>query len=51
MGYFPDSIKVQPSLTDKSLALETVDPKRLGVDLHGCKTLGVQSGPIDNVQM
>ena len=40
MGYFPDSIKVQPSLTDKCLALETVDPKRLGVDLHGCTTLG-----------
>ena len=43
MEYFPDSLKVQPLLTDKYLALGTVDPKGLGVDLHGSTTLGVQS--------
>ena len=42
MGYFPDSLKVQPLLLDKYLALGTVDPKDLSVDLHGCTTLGVQ---------
>ena len=42
MEYFPDSLKVQPLLIDKYLALGSVDPKVLGVDLHGCITLGVQ---------
>ena len=42
MGYFPDSLKVQPLLIDKCLALGTVDPKDLSVDLHGCTTLGAQ---------
>ena len=43
MGYFPDSLKVQPLLIDKYLDLGTVDPKVLGVDLHDCTTLGIQS--------
>ena len=43
MEYFPDSLKVQPLLIYKYLALGSVDPKVLGVDLHGCTTLGVQS--------
>ena len=43
MEYFPDSLKVQPLLIDKCLTLGTVDPKGLGVDLHGCTTLGAQS--------
>ena len=43
MGYFPDSLKVQPLLMNKYLGLGTMDPKVLGVDLHGCTTLGVQS--------
>ena len=42
MYYFPDSLKVQPLLIDKYLVLGSVDPKGLGVDLHGCTTLGVQ---------
>ena len=40
--YFPDSLKVQPLLIDKYLALGTVDPMVFGVDLHGCTILGVQ---------
>ena len=48
MGYFPDSLKVQPLLMNKYLALGTMDPKVLGVDLHCCTTLGVQSWPIEN---
>ena len=43
MDYFPDSHKVQLLLIDKYFYLGTVDPKNLGVDLHGCTTLGVQS--------
>ena len=43
MEYFPDNLKVQPLLIDKYVAIGTVGPKGLGVDLHGCTTLGVQS--------
>ena len=48
MGYFPDNLKVQPLLMNKYLALGTMDPKGLGVGLHGFTTLGVQSWPIEN---
>ena len=40
MEYFPDNLKVQPLNSDKYLALGTVGPKVLGVDLHSCTTLG-----------
>ena len=43
MEYFPDNLKVQPLLIDKYFAIGTVGPKGLGVDLHSCTTLGVQS--------
>ena len=43
MEYFPDNLKVQPLNIDKYLAIVTVGPKTLGVDLHSCTTLGVQS--------
>ena len=43
MEYFPDNLKVQPLLIDKYVAIGTVGPKGLGVDLHSCTTLGVQS--------
>ena len=43
MEYFPDNLKVQPLLIDKHVAIGTVGPKGLGVDLHSCTTLGVQS--------
>ena len=43
MEYFPDNLKVQPLLIDKYIAIGTVGPKGLGVDLHSCTTLGVQS--------
>ena len=43
MEYSPDSLKVQPLLIDKYLALGTVDPMVFGVDLHGCTTLGDES--------
>ena len=46
--YFPDSLEIQPLLTDKYLDLGTVDPKGLGVDLLGCTTLGFQSWLIEN---
>ena len=40
MEYFPDNLKVLPLLIDKHLAIGTVGPKCLGVDLHSCTTLG-----------
>ena len=43
MEYFPDNLKVQPLLIDKYFAIGTVGPKGLGVDLHSCTTLRVQS--------
>ena len=43
MEYFPDNLKVQPLLIDKYVAIGTVGPKGLGVDLHSCTTLQVQS--------
>ena len=43
MEYFPDNLKVQPLLIDKYFAIGTVGPKGLGVDLHSCTTLQVQS--------
>ena len=43
MEYFPDNLKVQPLLIDKYFAIGTVGPKGLGVDLHSCTTLGLQS--------
>uniref|UniRef100_A0A4W2BPF8 Peptidase A1 domain-containing protein n=1 Tax=Bos indicus x Bos taurus TaxID=30522 RepID=A0A4W2BPF8_BOBOX len=43
MKYFPDNLKVQPLLIDKYITIGTVGPKGLGVDLHSCTTLGVQS--------
>ena len=43
MEYFPDNLKVQPLLIDKYIAIGTVGPKGLGVDLHSCTTLGVHS--------
>ena len=43
MEYFPDNLKVQPLLIDKYVAIGTVGPKVLGVDLHSCTALGVQS--------
>ena len=46
--YFPDSLEIQPLLTDKYLDLGTSDPKCLGVDLLGCTTLGVQSWLTEN---
>ena len=42
MEYFPENLKVQPYLIDKYVAIGTVGPKGLGVDLHSCTTLGVQ---------
>ena len=43
MEYFLDNLKVQPLLIDKYVAIGTVGPKGLGVDLHSCTTLQVQS--------
>ena len=43
MEYFPGNLRVQPLNIDKYLAIGTVGPKVLGVDLHSCTTLGVQS--------
>ena len=43
MEYFLDNLKVQPLLIDKYVAIGTVGPKGLGVDLHSCTALGVQS--------
>ena len=43
MEYFSDNLKVQALLIDKYLAIGTVGPKVLDVDLHSCTTLGVQS--------
>jgi len=43
MEYSLDNLKVQPLLIDKYVAIGTVGPKGLGVDLHSCTTLRVQS--------
>ena len=43
MEYFPDNLKVQPLLIDKYIAIGTVGPKGLGVDLHSSTILWVQS--------
>ena len=43
MEYFPDNLRVPPLHIDKYLAIRTMGPKILDVDLHSCTTLGVQS--------
>ena len=43
MKYFPDNVKVLHILIDKYIAIGNLGPKGLGVDLHSCTTLGVQS--------
>ena len=43
MEDFPDNFKVHPLLIAKYIAIGTVGPKGLGVDLHSCTALGVQS--------
>ena len=43
MEYSPDNLKVQFLLFDKYVAIGTVGPKGLCVDLRSCTTLGVQS--------
>ena len=43
MEYFPDNLKFQPLLIDKYIAIGTVGPKGLGVDLHSSTILWVQS--------
>ena len=43
MSSFPDSLKLQLSLIGKYLAMETMGPKGLGIDLQDCTTLGQES--------
>ena len=40
MEYFPGNLRVQPLNIDKYLAIGTVGPEVLGVDLRSCTTLG-----------